>query len=313
MTMKPDFELAPIVLFAYNRVDTLESTYRALVNNIWAADCVLYVFSDCYKSEKDKDAVLAVRAFIKKIQGFKSIIIEEATENQGLARSIINGVTSVIGKHDKVIVLEDDLIPSSNFLVYMNKALCFYEQTPKIFSISGYSPVIVNKDGADVYVTRRASSWGWGTWGNRWKDIDWEVRDYESFRSNSIKRKQFNEMGSDLCRMLDKQMGKKLNSWAIRWVYNQFVKDLYTVYPTVSKIENIGTSAAATNTRDVASRFKTVLDKSNQLDFNFPRSLKIDDYFIRQFLVQFSIKTRVKYKILNSYAYLRSLFIMSKY
>ena len=310
--MKPDFELAPIILFVYKRVDVLESTYHALVNNRWAAHSVLYVFSDGYRSEKDKAEVLKVRAFIKKMRGFKSIIIKEAQENKGLARSIIDGVSAVINKHKKVIVLEEDLIPATNFLVYMNKALRFYEYTSKVFSISGYSPVMVNKDGVDVYFTRRASSWGWGTWQDRWGAIDWEVSDYQSFHFNILKRRRFNEMGSDLSGMLDRQMHRKLNSWAIRWVYSQFLNDLYTVYPAVSKIENIGTSAAASNTRDAANRFKTVLDKSNQLAFNFPPSPKMDDYFIRQFLVQFSIKTRVKYKILNAYAYLRSLMTAKK-
>ena len=307
MNVKPDFELAPIVLFVYNRVDTLELTVNALKNNVWAEQSVLYVFSDSSKSDRDQVDVLKVRDFIRKISGFKEVIVMEAAQNLGLAKSIIDGVSFVISKHQKVIVLEDDLISSPNFLVYMNKALVYYEPELKIFSISGYSPTMAHHKDIDVYLTRRASSWGWATWGNRWNGIDWEVKDYPTFRASKVKRKQFNEMGSDLCGMLDKQMHGKLNSWAIRWVYAQFKKDLYSVYPTVSKIENIGTAQAATNTRDAANRFKTEIDKSERLAFDFRPADKMDDIFIKQFLKQFSIRTRIKYKILNAYAHWKSL------
>ena len=307
MNLKPDFELAPIVLFVYNRVDTLELTINALKHNVWAEQSVLYVFSDFYKSDRDKDAVLQVREFIRKISGFKEIFIIEAAENLGLAKSIINGVTLVISQHQKAIVLEDDLISSRNFLVYMNKALVYYEQESKIFSIAGYSPTMTDRKNNDVYLTRRASSWGWATWADRWQEIDWEVQDYPAFRADKVKRKQFNEMGSDLCGMLDKQMMGKLNSWAIRWVYAQFIKDLYSVYPRVSKIENVGTAQAATNTRDSANRFKTVLDKSDRLSFDFIPADQIDPELLKHFIKQYSIRTRIKYKILNAFAYWRSL------
>jgi|GEM_PF-4815558 len=51
----------------------------------------------------------------------------------GLASSIINGVSAVIANHKKVIVLEDDLVVSINFLDFMNQALQVYEQEKKYF------------------------------------------------------------------------------------------------------------------------------------------------------------------------------------
>ena len=128
--------LAPVILFAYNRPGHLKKTLDALKNNLNADKSVLYVFSDAAKSEKDKPLVYQVRSILKNIVGFKDIIIRLHEENLGLAASVISGVTEVIKEHKKVIVLEDDLLTSHNFLCFMNQALVKYENNKNIFSIS---------------------------------------------------------------------------------------------------------------------------------------------------------------------------------
>jgi len=55
---------------------------------------------------------------------------------------------------------------------------------------------------ADVYFTKRASSWGWATWIDRWSGIDWTVKDYDYFERNRSLQNEFNKMGSDLSGML---------------------------------------------------------------------------------------------------------------
>jgi len=128
--------LASIILFTYNRPNHLQKTLDALKENIYADKSVLYVFSDAAKSEKDSSLVDDVRAIIKNICGFKEVIINLRKENLGLAESIISGVTEVIQNNKKVIVLEDDLLTSHNFLCFMNQALVKYENNKNIFSIS---------------------------------------------------------------------------------------------------------------------------------------------------------------------------------
>lgn len=40
--------------------------------------------------------------------------------------------------------------------------------------------------------------------------------------------------------MLDHQMQGKIDSWAIRWCYAQSKLNMFTVYPVMSRIHNIG-------------------------------------------------------------------------
>jgi hypothetical protein len=234
--------LAPIVIFAYRRL--INKTIESLLNNELARDSELYIFSDGNKNEKDLEDVREVREYLQTIEGFKNIKIIESEVNKGLANSIIDGVSEVINKYEKVIVLEDDLIVSNDFLDYMNDALVFYKEDKKIWSISGYTPKLpcLENLNEDLYLSVRGSSWGWATWKDRWDTIDWGVKDFDELKQDRSLQNQFNIGGNDMFKMLELQMLGKIDSWAIRWCHSQFKFGMYTVCPKRSKVINDGFS-----------------------------------------------------------------------
>lgn len=291
-------ELAPIVLFAYKRLWHLQQTVDALKKNELAKDSNLVIYSDGAKNQSEKDNVQIVRHYLKTIRGFKSISIIERNQNLGLANSIITGVTEVLAKYRKIIVLEDDLISSTNFLAYINTALSFYEDNKNIFSVSGYNyPISIPEKYKDsVYVAYRCSSWGWGTWLNRWKKADWEVNDYKDFLSRPDEQKKFGRGGEDLVDMLEYQMKNYIDSWAIRWCYAHYKNDAFCLYPTVSKIKNIGLDRSGTH--------KTVRKIDIKLDtlsikFSFPKSIVSNEEVLSNFSVYF--KKSLKAKIIKRF------------
>lgn len=242
-------DLAPILLFVYNRPDHTSRTIKLLQQCELAEESSLYIFCDGPKKLDDIEKVNKVREIVTKIKGFKNVKISMSDNNLGLAKSIISGVTDIINQHGKVIVLEDDLLTSRYFLKYMNDALNFYENCPNIWSISGYTPQIEFPEyyHHDVYFIPRACSWGWGTWNNRWNNIDWEINDYENLKLDKKEIRKFNLPGNDMAPMLEDQKKGLIDSWAIRWCYNQYKNNSYTVYPRLSFIENIGMKGEGTH------------------------------------------------------------------
>ncbi|WP_256010001.1 sugar transferase [Desertivirga xinjiangensis] len=292
----------PVILFCYKRLDHLKETVEHLSKNFLAGSTDLYIYSDAAGKPSDEQDILDVRAYLKTISGFKTVSVIKAEKNKGLARSIIEGVTDVLKVHEAAIVLEDDLITSTNFLSYMNDSLRFYRDNHKVFSISGYSfPInLPSQYHFDNYFTQRASSWGWATWRDRWEHVDWTVSDYHEFSKSTRIQKDFNRMGSDLSGMLIRQMNGKINSWAIRWCYHQFKTKTFTAFPVISKIQNIGFGTAATHTSAVMkSRFATELDGSNKDNFHFNGEVSISPAIIKQFVSRYSILTRLKYKAMG--------------
>ena len=297
------YRVYPVVLFCYNRPAALQKTITHLQKNFLASVTDLYVFSDAAKTEKDTEAVAEVRSFLATLRGFNSVTIQYAEKNRGLSASVIGGVSKVLEQHEAVIVLEDDLVTSTNFLRYMNAALQFYRDHPDVMSISGYTTPLKMQEAYpyDVYVTGRASSWGWATWHNRWSTVDWEVKDYTQFSRDLQLQKQFNAMGSDLSGMLRKQQEGKINSWAIRWCYHQFRQNTFTVYPLLSKVQNIGFGGTATHMHVTQQgRFATTLDNTSKRNFHFPEAIEPVPFFTKQFISRYSLSTRIRYRLLKT-------------
>lgn len=243
-------ELAPVVLFCYNRLSLLQQTVACLQQNPLAADSTLIVFVDGPKSTNDDlPKVQAVRDFVKQITGFKHLIIHESITNSGLAKSVIAGVSQVFESYDKAIVMEDDLLCTSDFLLFMNQALTRYSNDPLICSVTGYIyPFpIPNAYTKDVLLIPRGSSWGWGTWKDRWQQTDWEVQDFASFLTSPDQKREFTKAGPDLLPMLIKQRRGLIQSWAVRWTYHHYKTGTYCLHPTKSKITHLGYDGSGTN------------------------------------------------------------------
>lgn len=292
-------DLAPICLFIYNRIDTTIKTVEALQKNFLADKSDLFIFSDGAKNNDAITEVDKVRSYAKTISGFKTVTIFECSTNKGLANSIISGVSKVINQYNKIIVLEDDLVTSPNFLNFMNHALNYYEQHQQVFSISGYTLQMpyLNNYRKDFYVGFRASSWGWGTWKNRWDKTDWTAKDWRKVLLNPIKHYQLMRVSSDLPLMLWRQMTNRIDSWAIRWCFHQFNNKLITIFASQSKVYSIGFGQTATHTKS-AKRFETKLDISHKVDFNFDEDLTYNPKLIKAFRNKFSLLNRLKEKLL---------------
>lgn len=289
--------LASIILFVYNRLEHTKKTINSLKENSLASESNLYIFSDGWKNDNDKIKVESVRALIKKTEGFKSVSIIEREENLGLANSIIRGVTEIISKSGKVIILEDDLVTSPYFLQYMNDALDLYQNEDKVISIHGYI-YPVKKILPETFFVKGADCWGWATWKRGWDlfEPDGKIL-LKKLRENKLCT-AFNLGGSvKNIRMLKKQIAHKNDSWAIRWHAAAFVNDKLTLYPGNSLVLNIGadgegTHVKTTNVYDSKLSYNKVeLNKIN-IEENYEATDIIKEYFL-------SIKPSLKLRIIS--------------
>lgn len=293
---------APIVLFTYNRLEELKKTVYALQNNALAIESDLFIYSDAAKNENDISKIQKVREFLHSIRGFKSVQIIERDHNFGLAKSVIQGASEILEKYGKIIVLEDDIITSENFLCYMNSALEFYESNEKVFSISGHTIPLktLEKWKKDTYIGLRPASWGWATWKNQWENIDWEVLDYDTFIQDRSKTRKFNHGGVDLTRMLRHYREGKNNSWAIRWAYAMYKAGKYTIYPKVTKVQNIGFSDEGTHCNGV-NIYESTMDITLSCSFDFVLEIVPDKKIVDEFRSQYTFSSKLKRKILETF------------
>ena len=291
--------LAPICLFAYNRLEETTLTVDALKRNNLASKSELYIFSDGAKDPKGQSKVLKVRKYLNSITGFKSITIVESENNKGLANSIINGVAEVLKKHEKVIVLEDDLITSPNFLDFMNQSLDFYKLEERVQSISAYSFSLNEKyRDMDVYFHMRPFSWGWGTWKNRWNEniFNKELIEKEILNNKSILKIFNKKCGEDISQMLLDSLNNKNDSWYVRWVYDHFKNEHYSIYPFYSLVENIGHGQESTHCKGINS-YAFEIDDGLKVDFILKPFSVPNSELNRAFLKYFTNKHKIYYRL----------------
>lgn len=281
---------APIVLFAYDRLAHTRQTIEALAANEGAGESDLFIYSDGPKTADREKAVLGVREYLGSVRGFKSVSVVEREQNLGLANSVLSGVTEVLERSPSVIVMEDDLLTSRNFLAFVNEALATYEDRPDVFSVTGYNyplrfPPAYRED---AYLSYRSSSWGWGTWRDRWAQVDWSVGDYGDFARDVRAQELFRRGGDDLPRMLEMQMDGELDSWSIRFDYAHFRHDAFCVHPVVSKVQNIGFDGSGVHCTETTD-YDVELDPADR-PFRLRPDLALDPQALRAFDQKFRPK-----------------------
>jgi len=230
--------LAPIVLFVYNRPWHTLQTLEALAANELADQSTLYIFCDGPKENantEDLNKIEEVRKVIKQKKWCHEVHFIERQTNKGLANSVIDGVTEIVNQYGRIIVLEDDLVTAKGFLKFMNEALEVYEKSCHVFSVTGFTFPLNTKEVCCFLSPLATSSWGWATWSAKWKAFDKEISLKSQIQEHHEMRLRFNFGFSDYASMLDNS-----NSWAIRWYYSVFIRNGLGIFPSKSLVKNIG-------------------------------------------------------------------------
>jgi GR25 family glycosyltransferase involved in LPS biosynthesis len=244
-------ELAPIVLFVYNRPWHTQQTLNALGDNELASQSILYVFADGPKkdaSDENLEKIRLTREIAKNFTSCKEVIFEESRDNIGCADSITSGITRIVNKHGKIIVLEDDIVTGKGFLTYMNEAFDLYQNEERVISVTAFNYPIKFKNVADTYFLKGADSWGWGTWKRGWDQFNPDA----SVLLNEIKRRKLSSkfnLGNtyNFVSLLELQIEGKIDAWDIQFHAGAFLNNKLTLHPKVSLVKNIGLDGSGTH------------------------------------------------------------------
>ena len=238
---------APILLFVYNRPEHTRRCIESLLRNPLVSESNLFIYADGAKDCMQQEAVNEVRNYIRTLQGFKQITLIERSENWGLARNIIDGVTSQVNRYGKVIVLEDDLVVAPYFLTFMNEALEIYKDEPKVGHIQACD-FTQDPSLPDTFLIKWTGSWGWATWDRAWKHFNPNGQELLHELEARKLTHTFDFNGKyGFTRMLRRQIEGKNNSWAIRWNASLFLKDILSLNVGRSLVQNEGFDGSGTN------------------------------------------------------------------
>ncbi len=244
-------KLAPIALFVYNRPRHTQQALASLAANQLSRESTLYVFADGAKpsaSTEEMAKVQATRKIVYQQKWPKQMFVHERKENLGLANNLIHGISQVLETHDRIIVLEDDLVTSPGFLTYMNEALELYASEKSVMQINGY-----------MYPLRRAlpetffynviSSWGWGTWQSAWQALNTNASELLKALKEQHKLSYFDLQGNGgFLETLEAAQTGNLDVWAVYWYASVCLQNGFCLNPKQSFVQNMGFDGSGTNT-----------------------------------------------------------------
>lgn len=242
--------IAPLVLFAFNRPLHTKRLLESVAQSSIAKETDLIAYIDSPIEIKDLVLNQEVEKIIKNFLGFKSIVVIRRGCNFGLSKNIIGGITDVLNTSKKVIVLEDDLLVSPNFLEYMNDALNYYENKKNVWHISGYTEYFGSDDVDKSFFWRTMHCWGWATWGDRWQFFEKNTDSLlEKFNPSMIN--DMNLYGAiNFWDQVILNKKNKIDTWAIYWYATIFLNKGLCLNPYVSYVRNTGFDGSGTNCKE---------------------------------------------------------------
>jgi hypothetical protein len=298
-------EIPAIAIFAFKRANVLSRTLEALSNSNGVSEWMIYIHVDHPSDEKDLHEKFEVLETIEKFRAklnYKKIEIEII--HMGLRNSVISFLSELASVHRYLVVIEDDIIVAEDFLEYQIECLKRFEFHGGIGSISGGRlEKFRNLSRSDLLLSRRHSSWGWGTWGHVLRNVDWKILDDSS---NVVEiKKLVARVGADLCNLIDLSLEKKIDSWSIIFDVNMIINEKFCIHPRHQKIENIGFQSGTHFENSISTPKKSATQmvlEGNQIRNHIPRGLRYD----------FVVKTKRNSSIIGLLAKLKNLFVSIK-
>jgi hypothetical protein len=230
--------LSPIICFVYNRLGHTRKTIAHLKKNALAIESDLFIFSDGGRDKKSWRKVTVLRNYLHTISGFKSVTIIERETNYYLERNIIEGVTQIINKYGRVIVVEDDVCVNPYFLHYMNDALNLYENKTNVMHISSINHFDIQSQDDANFTSLMECGWGWATWKNRWHYFKHFQSKEESL--DGLSKEDLNNLEYNGRLQCLKSVEKKPIPWDICWAIAIYKNKGLCMEPVKPMATNIG-------------------------------------------------------------------------
>lgn len=247
---------APVVVFCYRRPEHLRRTLESLMRCEGFEASPIVVFGDGPRNPQQVAAVEQTRQAAQDLLGDRAEYHFRA-DNAGLARSVIAGVSDVVNRFGRVIVVEDDLELAPGFLTYMNRALERFAGDDRVWQVSGYMfDVPQFRSRSEALFLPMTVSWGWATWQRAWDRFDPLATGWEQMDSDASLRRRFNLEGAyDYAAMLRRQMTGQLDSWAIRWYWTVFRAGGLVLFPPCTLAHNHGFDGSGSHGRGLLRKF----------------------------------------------------------
>ncbi len=231
---------APIAVFAYDRPAHLEIALSALARCPGFDPDRLHVFCDAAAREEDVPGCAAAREVARRWVGRRGGRLVERPRNYRF-RNLTEAIGELCADRGRVVVVEDDVVVSPDFLAYVDAALDRYAEDPRVFMVGGYMYAAEHPPEPALFFAPIALAWGWATWKRAWDLYEYHPRDWRAVLAEAKARRRFDAGGSfAYAETLERTMDGGFDSWDTQWYFTLFRHGGLGLYPARSLVWNSG-------------------------------------------------------------------------
>ena len=251
---------SPILYCCYNRIENVKKSISVLKK----IKCPkIYLALDGPKNNTiDLKKCEEVKKYIQDCEFNSNVEYLIRGENLGCKEAIAGSIDWFFKSEKKGIILEDDLIPSSDFFKFCDYALKKYEKNENIMMISGTNYLGANVTSNKYNFSEHFLIWGWATWKRAWDKYDIEMKDWKD-PDEKIKIKiRFSKKEFEfLTKKFDLYFNEYSDTWDIQWYFKCIQNKGMSIMPEANLVTNIGLDGTHSN-----SFYKTLFLNYGKLD-----------------------------------------------
>jgi hypothetical protein len=232
----------PIAFIVFNRPDTTLKVFEAIKK---IKPRKLYVIADGPRESvpRERERCQATRAILDSIDWDCQVFKNYSEQNMGCGVRVSSGLSWAFENEDRLIILEDDTVPSEAFFFYCEELLEKYLFDTRIFTICGSNFFTERGLDDDSYLfSQYGNPWGWATWKRVWQHYDYSMKKWPLFRDKGLMASVFKtvEESRRFTPMFDEFYQAPKNIWTIQGAFMIWSNGALSIIPAKNLVTNIG-------------------------------------------------------------------------
>jgi hypothetical protein len=243
---------SPVLLIAFNRPEETSAVISKLRE---VRPRAIYYAVDGPRRDRpeDKDLVKMTQSLQSQFDWDCVVSTRFSEVNLGCGVGVSSAISWAFESEERVIILEDDIIPDISFFRYCDELLEFYKDNDDVFAVSGcnFVPRELLPESESYRFSSIPHVWGWAVWKRSWDTYSFDISDW---RQDLPIRELHKSLGGSILatfmwsRIFDLIAAKKIDTWDYQLCYAVLKSKSKCATANVNTVTNIGFGNKATHT-----------------------------------------------------------------
>jgi len=273
----------PILLLGFNRPENMKKLIEAL-RPMKPARVYISVDGPRIHNEADQAKVLATQELISEIDWDCNLEIRFLDLNYGCKLAISSGIDWLFEHEECGIILEDDCIPTLEFITFAARMLSKYEHDERVMHISGNSFFPKAPDYEfNHYFSKIFNVWGWATWKRAWNKFEFNSQDDLAINPNKLISDYYqNKARSNwFLRYYRESLSPEASAWSPHWVFSVIRSGGLAITPMANLVQNIGFTLDSTHASSKSFQAFNDFKIGGLPNLADPKSIVVEDFLDR--------------------------------